>query len=127
MSDAIHRSCIECLDRFMAALNAYDAAAMDAEMHFPHVRFAEGKLAVYEKPGSNPLDLFDRLRREEGWHHSTWNKRSIVQRSANKVHMAVNYTRYRSDGSAMGDYDSLYILALKDGRWGIQLRSSFGP
>lgn len=127
MSDSNHKACIDCLDRFMAALNAYDAAAMDAEMHFPHVRFAEGKIAVYEKSGSNPMDLFERLRREDGWHHSAWNKRSIVQHSATKVHMAVNYTRFRSDGSAIGDYDSLYILALKDGRWGIQLRSSFGP
>ena len=127
MSESIHRACIECLDRFMAALNAYDSAAMDAEMHFPHVRFAEGRIAVYEKPGSNPMDLFDRLRREGGWHHSVWNKRTIVQHSSTKVHMAVTYTRYRSDGSAIGDYDSLYVLALKDDRWGVQLRSSFGP
>ena len=127
MSESIHSACIECLDRFMEALNAYDSAAMDAEMHFPHVRFAEGKIAVYEKPGSNPMDLFDRLRREGGWHHSVWNKRTIVQHSSTKVHMAVTYTRYRSDGSAIGDYDSLYVLALEYDRWGVQLRSSFGP
>ena len=41
--------------------------------------------------------------------------------------MAVNYTRFRSDGSVIGIYESLYVLALKDGRWGVQLRSSFGP
>ena len=127
MSDSIREACMVCLDHFMAGLNAYDAAAMDAEMHFPHVRFAEGRIVVYEKPGSNPMDLFDRLKREDSWHHSVWNTRSVVQHSKTKVHMAVNYTRYRSDGSAIGDYDSLYVLTLKDGRWGIRLRSSFGP
>jgi len=127
MPKSIHEACIACLDRFMAALNAYDAMAMDAQMHFPHVRFAGGKVVVYDKPGSNPMDLFERLRREDGWHHSSWNRRDIVQHSAAKVHMAVNYTRYRANGSVIGDYDSLYILALKDGRWGVQVRSSFGP
>ena len=65
MSQEILQACMASLDRWMAALNAYDAKAMDAEMHFPHVRLAGGKLVVYEKAGSNPMDLFDRLRRED--------------------------------------------------------------
>jgi 2-hydroxychromene-2-carboxylate isomerase len=125
--DAVHAECMAVLDRFMAALNAYDAAAMDAAMHFPHIRFAGGAIAVYDKPGSNPMDLFDRLRREDNWSHSAWNERKIVQRNDTKVHMAVTYTRYRADGSVLGVYESLYVLTLKDGRWGIQVRSSFGP
>ena len=127
MPGSIYEACIACLDRFMAALNAYDAAGMDAEMHFPHVRFAGGTISVYQAPGSNPMDLFERLRRDDDWHHSVWNERTVVQHNDTKVHMAVNYTRLRSDGSVIGVYDSLYALALKDGRWGVQLRSSFGP
>ncbi|MBL8382120.1 MAG: hypothetical protein JNM90_03530 [Burkholderiales bacterium] len=127
MSDAIRNACIACLDRFMAAVNAYDVAAMEAEMHFPHVRFAGGTIVTYPASGGNPLDLFERLRREDDWHHSTWNTRRMVQHDATKAHMAVNYTRRRADGSVIGVYDSLYVLALKDGRWGVQLRSSFGP
>ena len=127
MPGSIYEACIACLDRFMVALNAYDAAAMDAEMHFPHVRFAGGTIAVYQVPGSNPMDLFERLRRDDGWHHSVWNERTVVQKNDTKVHMAVNYTRLRSDDSIIGVYDSLYALALKDGRWGVQLRSSFEP
>jgi hypothetical protein len=127
MSDPIQDACMACLDRWMAALNAYDAAAMDAELHFPNVRFAESRLTVFDKPGGNAMDLFKRLKQEDGWHRSAWNRREIVQRSDIKVHVAVNYTRFRSDGSVIGHYDSLYMLALKDGRWGVQLRSSFGP
>lgn len=127
MADEARDACLACLERWMAALNAYDNAAMDAELHFPHVRFAGGKVTVYEKPGTNPMDLFERLRLDSGWHHSAWNRRDIVQRNDTQVHFAVNYTRYRADGSVIGHYDSLYVLALKDGRWGVQMRSSLGP
>jgi 2-hydroxychromene-2-carboxylate isomerase len=125
--DGVEAACRATLDRFMAGLNAYDAAAMDAAMHFPHIRIAGGTVKVYEQPGSNPMDLFDKLRREDDWKWSVWNERRIVQRSDTKVHMALTYTRYRSDDSVLGVYESLYVLTLKDGRWGIQSRSSFGP
>lgn len=126
-SDPIGDTCVACLDRWMAALNRYDAAGMDAELHFPHVRFAEGKVSVLDKPGGNPMGLFERLKRESGWHHSAWNRREIVQRNDTQVHFAVNYARYRADDSVIGHYDSLYVLALHDGRWGVQMRSSLGP
>ena len=77
--DRIHRECMTTLDRFMAALNAWDAAAMDREMHFPHVRLAQGRVSIYEKPGSNPMDLFERLAREDGWKYSRW---GILARSS---------------------------------------------
>ena len=125
--DAVEAACMATLDRFMDGLNAYDAAAMDAAMHFPHIRIAGGTVKVYEKPGSNPMDLFDKLRKEDNWASSVWNERKIVQRSDSKVHMALTYTRYRADGSKLGVYESLYVLTLKEGRWGIQTRSSFGP
>ena len=127
MSKDILDACLASLDRWMAALNAYDAKAMDAELHFPHVRLAGGTLVTYEKAGSNPMDLFEKLRREDDWHHSVWNERKAVQVYPTKVHWAVNYTRFRSDGSVIGHYDSLYVMVLKDGRWGTQVRSSFGP
>ena len=125
--DEAAAQCMATLDRFMAGLNACDASAMDAAMHFPHIRFAGGAITVYERPGGNPMDLFDRLKKQDDWSHSAWNERKIVQRNDSKVHMAVTYTRFRADGSTLGVYESLYILTLKDGRWGIQVRSSFGP
>ena len=126
-ADEATSACMATLDRFMAAVNAYDASAMDAAMHFPHIRIAGGTVKVYEKAGSNPMDLFDKLRKEDNWARSEWNERKIVQRNNTKVHMALTYTRYRADGSTLGVYESLYVLTLKDGRWGIQARSSFGP
>jgi hypothetical protein len=119
--------CQDVLTRWMAALNRYDAAAMDELMHFPHVRMAGGGVTVYQQAGSNPMDLFERLRKQDGWHHSAWNEIRLVQSSPVKAHYALRYTRYREDGSVIGVYDSLYVLSLSGGEWKIQSRSSFGP
>jgi hypothetical protein len=121
------RDCFALLDRFMAALNAGDAAAMDACMHFPSIRLAEGRMAIYEAPGQNPMDLFERLRREDGWSHSRWDDRVVVQAGPNKAHVKVAYSRFRADGSLIGAYESLYILTKDESGWGIAVRSSFGP
>lgn len=119
--------CDELLGRFMTALNAYDASGMDACMNFPHVRMAENTVVVYDAPGANPMDLFDRLKAQDNWHHSAWDHIRIVQHNDAKIHLDVRYTRYRDEGSVIGVYDSLYIVTHKDDRWGIQARSSFGP
>lgn len=120
-------ACEDVLARWMAALNRHDASAMDALMHFPHVRIAGGTVTVYQQAGNNPMDLFERLRKQDGWHHSAWNATKLVQSSPKKAHYAVRYTRYREDGSVIGVYDSLYVLSLLGGTWKIQSRSSFGP
>ncbi|GAB7544437.1 hypothetical protein CS8_041090 [Cupriavidus sp. 8B] len=125
--EEIHAACMATLDRFMDALNEHDARGMDATMHFPHLRLADGKFKVYEAPGQNPMDLFVRLREQDDWKYSRWIRRDLIQFNSYKAHYALSYTRYRSDDSIIGTYESLYVLTLQDGRWGIQARSSFGP
>ena len=123
----IEQACMASLDRWMIALNAHDVDAMDKELHFPHVRLAEGRLVVYERPGSNPMDLFTSLIQKSNWDHSTWTKRVPVQSSDSKVHWAVEYKRFTKDEQLIGTYDLLYVMTLKDGNWKTQIRSSFGP
>jgi len=41
------------------------------------------------------------------------------------VHLDVTFTRYRADGSALGQFRSLWVVARLGGRWAAQLRSSF--
>ncbi|ASL47881.1 hypothetical protein bAD24_III10820 [Burkholderia sp. AD24] len=125
--EEIHAACMEILDRFMAALNEHDARKMDATMHFPHLRLADGKFRVYEKAGENPMDLFSRLKDEDDWKYSHWDRRELIQFNEQKAHYSLSYIRYRSDDSVIGRYESLYILTCQDGGWGIQARSSFGP
>lgn len=121
----------ELLARFMDALNGHDAAGMDACMHFPHMRIGNGRVDVWEAPGQNPLDMFERLRAEDGWHSSTWDDIRLIQWGPLKAHFTLDFTRYRADGSVIGRYETLCILVYRDGpdgpKWGMQARSSYGP
>ncbi|BEU25744.1 nuclear transport factor 2 family protein [Paraburkholderia sp. 22B1P] len=125
--EKIYAACMDTLDRFMSALNEHDAQKMDATMHFPHLRLADGKFKLYEAPGHNPMDLFVRLKAEDDWKYSLWDRRDLIQFNDRKAHFSLSYIRFRSDGSIIGTYESLYVLTLQDGKWGIQARSSFGP
>ena len=51
--------------------------------------------------------------------------RRVIAAGPEKVHLDVQFTRYLADGSALGHFRSLYVLARRDGRWGIVLRSTF--
>jgi len=115
------------LERFIVALNAHDAAGMDACLHFPHMRIGNGRVDVWQAPGNNPMDMFERLKREDGWHRSTWDDIRMIQWGPLKTHFKLNFTRYREDSSVIGSYETLCILTLRDGRWGMQARSSYGP
>jgi hypothetical protein len=121
------RSALEAVDAYMRAFNARDVAGTDAALHFPHVRLASGKMRMMQAPGSMPEDFFERFSEETGWACSRWDYRRAVQSGSNKVHFAVQFTRYRFDGSVIGRYPSLWIVTQRDGRWGIEARSSFAP
>src|SRR6516165_5524001 len=82
------------LQRWMGALNSYDAAGMKSVMRFPHVRLAENRVAIYQAD-DNPRDLFMRLQQQHGWQHSAWNEITLIQSSPSKAHYAVQYTRYQ--------------------------------
>ena len=116
--------CMAALDRWMDAVNSHDADAMDRELRFPHVRLVKRKLAIYEKPGSNPMDFFARLAKESGWAYSRWDERRVVHTLPGTAHIAVAYTRYRADHSIIGRYDSMYTMTLGDDGWKVQMRSS---
>lgn len=114
------------LDAFMEAFNARELGAWEASYHFPHFRMADGRLTVLEAAGQRSETLFDALA-ETGWHHSAWLSREVVQVGADKVHVAVEFARYRADGSELARYQSLYVITRENGRWGIRGRSSFAP
>jgi hypothetical protein len=114
------------LDAFMTAFNARDLEAWEATYHFPHFRMADGRLTVLEAAGQRSETLFDALA-ATGWHHSAWLSREAVQAGDDKAHVAVEFARYRGDGSELARYQSLYVVTRENGRWGIRGRSSFAP
>ena len=112
------------LDRFMSALNRRDEAGVNAAFHFPHVRLASNAMRTWETPGSYRIaDFLGRA--GNGWHESRWDERHAIHAGRDKVHFDVQFSRWRADGSLIGRYRSLWIVTERDGRWGVQARSSF--
>ncbi len=113
------------LDAHMAALNAGDADALAATLHFPHYRLAGSRLQVWEGPQHYLADF--RARAGAAWHHSAWEQRTVLAAGPDKVHVDVRFARYAAGGAVLGRYRSLWVVTLRDGRWAVQLRSSFAP
>ena len=114
-----------CLDAFMAAFNARDLAAFEATFNFPSVRLASNTLVIIER-GYHKPEMFERGALAE-WHHSAWERRELIHAGPDKVHFDTRFARYRSDGSVLGRFDSIYVVTCENGHWGINARSSFAP
>ena len=114
------------LDEFMTQFNALNIDAWEATFQFPHYRLASGKMNVLEQPSGRTAQQL-KISLGSEWHHSAWIQRNIVHLSKNKVHVDTRFARYRADNSIIAEYNSLYIVTLENGRWGIKLRSSMAP
>jgi hypothetical protein len=114
-----------CLDAFMNAFNAQDLQAWEATFNFPSIRLASGVLVIIEA-GHHRKEMFQRGPLET-WSHSAWDRRDVIHAGPDKVHFDTRFTRYRSDGSIIGGFDSIYVVTLEKGRWGVKIRSSFAP
>jgi hypothetical protein len=116
----------EVMDGFMAAFNAKDALAMqDRWLHFPHVRFHSGGVTIMERPEDFHSPVWEQKGEAEEWARTAWDYVECVDAGSDKVHFRVQFTRFRADGSRIGSYKSFYIVTLRNGRWGIQGRSSW--
>lgn len=121
------REALGALNLYMDSWNTRDLEGMDAAFHFPHVRIASGAIHALETPSARSGDFFSRFIESTGWHYTLWDYRRAIQSTDDKVHFAVQFTRYREDNSVIGVYPSMWIVAKIDGRWGVQARSSFAP
>jgi hypothetical protein len=112
-------------DEFMRSFNTKDAQAWGATFHFPSVRIASNNVRIINSP-ADLEDSFSRLE-AQGWHHSAWAARRVVQCGPTKAHMLTTFVRYRADNSVLSRFDSLYIVEFKNNRWALTARSSFAP
>jgi hypothetical protein len=67
------------------------------------------------------------IRERLGWDHSEWDHKRLIHAGDRKVHLDVQFTRYRADGSVMGVYPAVYVVVDDGSRWVIQCRSSYAP
>jgi hypothetical protein len=127
--EASERAATEVTDEFMRAFNARDMKAHFGTFNFPHVRIASGRVRVFqtrEELEANP-ERYGSREVEKGWAHSRWDSREVIHSGPDKVHLAVQFTRYGADGRALNTYLAVYVITKVDGHWGIQARSSSAP
>ena len=122
---AAYQPAYDVTDEFMRTFNTRDAAAWGDTFHFPSVRIASGSVRIIES-AADLEDSFSRLE-ATGWHHSAWAARKVVQCGPTKAHMLTTFVRYRADNTVLSQFDSLYIVELKNNRWALTARSSFAP
>ena len=115
------------VDAFFKAFNARDNEALRKTLHYPHVRINEAGGVNVWRDASEAGTNFDALTRSEGWARSSLDSVTMRQNDPVKVHFEVVFSRYKADGSKYATYQSLWIVTLKDGAWGVQARSSFAP
>jgi hypothetical protein len=113
------------LDAFMTAFNARDSEAFEATFNFPSYRLASNRMVELQKGFHRP-ETFS-VGHFEGWDHSEWERRNVIHAGPDKVHVDTRFARYRRDGSVIGGFDSIYVITLQDGHWGVKVRSSFAP
>lgn len=115
------------IDAFFKAFNARDNDALKKTLHYLHVRINEAGGVNIWKDASEAGTSFDGLTRTEGWARSLLDSVTMRQNDAIKAHFDVVFSRYKADGTNYATYQSLWIVAKKDGAWGVQARSSFAP
>lgn len=117
-------------DAFLATFNAMDAPGHARTLAYPHVRLASGTVRIWsdvEEASAAMAVAMTGLRERVGWDHSAWDHRRVIQTGPDKVHLDVQFSRYRADGSVIGVYPAVYVVLGQGGEWLIQARSSFAP
>jgi hypothetical protein len=113
------------LDDFMTAFNARDIEAWQKTFNFPSVRLASNTMVIIDEDYHKP-EMFGRGALTE-WDHSAWERREVIHAGDDKVHINTRFSRFRKDGSVIGGFDSIYVVTIEGGHWGVKARSSFAP
>lgn len=113
---------------FMRTFNSRDPEAFADTLTYPHVRIASGGVTVFPDRQSfiDGTD-FAAFAKRFNWSHSQWDSIKTVQADTEKIHFAVQFTRFNPQGEPYISFNSLYIVVRTDAGWGIRARSSFAP
>jgi len=117
---------IKVIAAFNEAGNKRDLEGLRNALNFPYIRIASGNVRIAHTREDFTSDAPPQWQ-AEGWHHSTVDSVEIIQSSADKVHAAVVFSRYKADSTRYATYRTLRIITKQNGHWGIQCSSSFAP
>lgn len=120
---------LEATNTFLQSFNAGDADGHAHTLAYPHVRLASGTVRIWQslEEAVPAMEQAIAALRRVGWDHSVWDHRRVIHSRFDKVHLDVQFTRYRKDGSVIGVYPAVYVVISQGEAWLIQARSSFAP
>lgn len=114
------------LDDYLEAFNSGDVLKWAQILHYPHVRIAGDRVRVWDTPETFAKDNdMSRLTEKINWGYNQWDWRHLVQFGPGKMHYTLQFSRYTMNDVLISSFESLYILTLHQGRWGVQGRSSY--
>lgn len=127
-ANSLGRLGLAALDYFQDTWNTRDVAVWSRSLHFPHVRPSAGQFSIYPTAAEyveGSRNVFKNVL-ALGWHRSQWENRRILHISADKMHIAGEYARYRVNGEQISTQQVTYIVTRQDDRWAIQARFGTG-
>jgi len=123
MNNSALKASLSVMDAHIQALNARDAKAIAATLHFPHHRLSGTTWTTWETAEHYFDDFL--LRAGGNWQRSEFNDIKVIDSSADKVHIDVEIIRYDSDDNVIISFRSLWVIVNIDGTWAAKVRSSF--
>lgn len=112
---------------FVGAFSARDYESLAATLNYPHVRLADGQFFTFDDPAA----FIDQNHRnesrlvEENFGYSRLRELEPIQVGPDKVHLRIINDRHHPDGEVYMTFNTLWIVTLQDGHWGIRFRSSY--
>ena len=114
---------LEVMRRHLKALNSLKEDDLAKTLHFPHYRLVGTKLNCWESQATYLSDF--RMRAGEKWARTEWSSINIQRGSRDKVHLIVEISRFNTKNELIKNFDSLWVVTFKNGKWAVQFRSSF--
>ena len=121
--DSASASALSVMKHHLRALNALNENDLTDTLHFPHYRLVGVTLDCWPSQDRYLADF--RVRAGGNWARTAWHSITVQRASDDKVHLAVRINRFDADDRLIADFDSLWVITHKNGKWAAQFRSSF--
>lgn len=125
MNNSAVEASLSIMDAHITGLNARDAQAIAATLHFPHHRLSGTSWKTWETPEHYFKDFLNRA--GGNWSHSSFEDITVLDSSETKVHLDAEIRRYDADNKLIISFRSLWVIVNIDGVWAAKVRSSFAP
>jgi hypothetical protein len=118
---------LDIVNKNIDAWNRRDIDSRLSTLHFPQYRISGTGSLVEESEeviGEKWKQALEFAVKCEKWDHSEIDEAKVVHSSDDKVHLSLDFGRYRADGFRYASLKSFWIMTKKDGEWKRTLASN---